>query len=811
MGAALNPAANKKLLFGAVISAALLLSAADPAWSQCTGQSASGLVCSNPNASQGQPSWSSLTLLFDRGLGATQGTILNRGASTWAATATPSLGLNGGTGGALTLNGSSTGSASISVPAAAGSTTFQIPSGNGSNGFVLTTDGSGHLTWTNNAAGGTVQSVGLSLPASLFAVSGSPVTLTGTLTGTLNTQAANNVWAGPTTGSASAPTFRSLVGADLPNPSSSSLGGIQSYAGVSSQWIRSISTSGVPASSQPAFSDISGALGPSQCPNPSASTIGCVESYVAVAHQWINTISTSGVPSSSQPGFPDISGNATLAQLPGIGNNTILSNIAGGTATPLANSLSAIIDSSIASTQGDILYRNASAWIALTPGTNGQVLTTGGAAANPAWATISGTGTVTNIATNNGITGGPITTTGTIGLATISTGNVLANVTGGSAVPTATTPSAVVDTIGSTEGSILYRGASVWSALTPGTNGQFLQTTGAGSTPQWATAPVTSFNSRTGAVVPTSGDYNAGQITYTPQGTGGVATTVKAELDRTIWANDYGAVCNGSTDDHGAFQNALNEGQTLGVPVKFIGSCAITTALSISTNSVDFSGDQLNSVILPPGGIDAIDIVVTSAVYLHDFAITYSSTPTATQAISVSAPATTVNNGSRFWNLTINSAFIGVNFLNADIWSLSNSIIASSGITNGSGVHVADSVNVDAGDNEIYGNIIQAGPGGIGILWTSSGGLRVEHNKILSNGAAVGIQFNLASGANTSDVIIANNSIEGFQTSGSVGIGFTRSGTTGSLSDVIIANNQIGGPMFCVLHPQMPMDRGQMP
>src|SRR6266404_6632030 len=79
------------------------------------------------------------------------------------------------------------------------------------------------------------------------------------------------------------------------------------------------------------------------------------------------------------------------------------------------------------------------------------------------------------------------------------------------------------------------------------------------------------------------------QVTYTPQGTGGVATTVASELNRTIWVNDYGAVCNGVTDDHVAFQNAINEGQSLGLPVRFSGACAITTGLSITT-SVDFGG-----------------------------------------------------------------------------------------------------------------------------------------------------------------------------------------------------------------------------
>ncbi|CAB4147910.1 hypothetical protein UFOVP505_56 [uncultured Caudovirales phage] len=63
---------------------------------------------------------------------------------------------------------------------------------------------------------GTVTSVALSLPA-IFTVSGSPITGSGTLTGTLATQTANTIWAGPTTGAAAAPTFRAMVAADVPN------------------------------------------------------------------------------------------------------------------------------------------------------------------------------------------------------------------------------------------------------------------------------------------------------------------------------------------------------------------------------------------------------------------------------------------------------------------------------------------------------------------------------------------------------------------------------------------------------------------
>lgn len=73
-----------------------------------------------------------------------------------------------------------------------------------------------NFTITGTGSSGTVTSVGLSLP-SIFSVSGSPVTTSGTLTGTLANQAANVVFAGPNTGGAAAPTFRALVTADLAN------------------------------------------------------------------------------------------------------------------------------------------------------------------------------------------------------------------------------------------------------------------------------------------------------------------------------------------------------------------------------------------------------------------------------------------------------------------------------------------------------------------------------------------------------------------------------------------------------------------
>lgn len=88
--------------------------------------------------------------------------------------------------------------------------------------------------WVSGGSGGGVSSVGLSLPSSILTVSGSPVTTSGTLTGTLAMQFANEVWAGPTSGGSGAPTFRSLVLADLPSGigvPGGSVGNIQTNAG----------------------------------------------------------------------------------------------------------------------------------------------------------------------------------------------------------------------------------------------------------------------------------------------------------------------------------------------------------------------------------------------------------------------------------------------------------------------------------------------------------------------------------------------------------------------------------------------------
>jgi hypothetical protein len=106
----------------------------------------------------------------------------------------------------------------------------------------------------------------------------------------------------------------------------------------------------------------------------------------------------------------------TNAELATAADGTVKSNISGSTASPSDNTITAVLDK-LGSTQGQILYRNATSWVPLTPGTAGQFLTTQGAAANPNWSSGgAGTGTVTSVATGAGLAGGPITASGTISI-----------------------------------------------------------------------------------------------------------------------------------------------------------------------------------------------------------------------------------------------------------------------------------------------------------------------------------------------------------------------------------------------------------
>ena len=351
-----------------------------------------------------------------------------------------------------------------------GDGTWLLAGSAGSTGQVLFSNGSGAApTWGTISGSGTVTSVGLSAPA-MFSVSGSPVTTSGTLALSLATQAANLVFAGPASGSAAAPTFRSLALADF--PASGVTAGtyfLKNYAIDASGRITSVTNpTGISynSSSQTlTLQNLSGTQG-------------------ATAAPFI--IST---PDSAASASPANDINITAANsVDGARAGSV--NISAGkfTSTSGGTALSGLVNISTGAVTGS----------------------DGGVSGNITLTTGNSSGVAGNLVFTGGNTSGISTqTAGSISLnAGLATGGAPAI---GGSVSISTGVSALIERLKFDQHGTLYIGGSA------GTAGQILISGGAGSVPTWGNyaGGVTSFNTRTGAVTLTSSDVTTA-LTYTP-------------------------------------------------------------------------------------------------------------------------------------------------------------------------------------------------------------------------------------------------------------------------------------------------------
>ena len=240
---------------------------------------------------------------------------------------------------------------------------------------------------------------------------------------------------------------------------------------------------------------------------------------------------------------------------------------------------------------------------------------------------------------------------------------------------------------------------------------------------------------------------DASNITFTPSGTGAVATTVQGKLMESVSVNDFGAVGDGVADDTAAIQAAINYGITSGMSVYIKSGTYKFSTLTI-TGRINIFGDGMFTSILNStctGSTDAITITPptngsSNTGYLFsDFGVTNAILGAGRYGIRITLGTNAYLSNSEFARIYIGTFGNQGLYLDNTIGNQNGfftTTIRRSWITNGIlGVSVGDSINIE--ENTITSN---AGYIYTGINLTSLVGARqivINSNNITTLGGAI--------------------------------------------------------------------------
>lgn len=196
-------------------------------------------------------------------------------------------------------------------------------------------------------------------------------------------------------------TTGTLPAARLPNPSASTLGGVQSAAAVANQFVTSISTSGVPALAQPAFTNISGVAAAAQLPVATTGAFGAVKpdgSTITILAGVISAVTGAG--SGGLVGVQTFLNSGTYT--PTAGATKIFAFVQGGGGGGGGSGASSPGTGGTGGTSSIGTLAVALGGVGGGPGTTGTTPGSGGAGGVPSAGTIQLTGSSGAAATNNG-------------------------------------------------------------------------------------------------------------------------------------------------------------------------------------------------------------------------------------------------------------------------------------------------------------------------------------------------------------------------------------------------------------------------
>jgi hypothetical protein len=272
--------------------------------------------------------------------------------------------------------------------------------------------------------------------------------------------------------------------------------------------------------------------------------------------------------------------------------------------------------------------------------------------------------------------------------------------------------------------------------------------------------------------------------------TGSVGRTLSSKLQDTVSVKDFGATGDGITDDTASIQAATTWAGPLGKRIYFPAGSYIYGGVAIAAGmSPNFIGESTSNtfLLLTSGTAIGFNCATNAPVVFENLTFGYKAGITGTAGSFIAIPgATDTNYNSRFRNLQMNAPWVGITTSNAASWVADR---VSIGGALSVGIHVQNIAHPDNGDSTISNcSLTTSSTTAIGILQRSSGGLRIINNKMI--GGAYYYQLILDTGANTSDLIVVGNSLEGANISG---LEFRRNSTSGSFSNITIASNQFAG------------------